>query len=162
MRRILLPALLLLPTIPGCGLFLQPALEKNERGLYEFPKDDEPPHAILIEGEIRDFLTLHAERTAIIEVRTSEPGYTPVATLDQTGHFSLAIDVCRKERTTGDQVAQQVLLGQTGRCDRWLEEYRFRARVGDRCSLSYGTHRPIGGARPLVLWIHQPCDEAKL
>lgn len=161
MHRTLLPSLLLLSTLPGCGLFLQPALEKNERGLYEFPKDDEPPHAILIEGEIRDFLTLHSERTAIIEVQTSEPGYTPVATLDETGHFSLAIDLCRKETSPSDQFAKQVLFGQTGRCDRWLEEYRFRARVGDRCSIFYGTHRSLGDARPFVLWIRQPCDDTK-
>jgi hypothetical protein len=121
-----------------------------------------PPHAILLEGEIRDVATLRAEPAAVIEAWTDEPGYTPEANVDPQGRFTLRIDVCRKAFTPGEQlalgVAEAVLIGTSDpdTCARRLWSYRFRARLGDRCSITHAPESVALERRPLVLWL-EPC-----
>jgi hypothetical protein len=159
MRRAALPALLL-PALCGCGLFLNGPIGKDANGFDVYPPQKEPPHALLVEGEIRDFLSFRAEPRAVIETWTDEPDYAPKAIIDERGQFSLRIDVCRRETTVGEQIALNLLVGSSDGCARWLGQFRFRARLGDRCSLTYGPETLPKERGPLVLWL-RPCAEVE-
>lgn len=153
-------AALFLPALCGCGLVRSQPIGKDANGFDVFPARREPPHALLVEGEIRDFVSLRAEPRAVIETWTDDPNYTPKATVDESGHFSLRIDVCRRDATVGEQFASDLLLGTSSGCVRWLGEFHLRARLGDRCSVKYSVETlPKGGAR-LVLWL-RPCTEVE-
>jgi hypothetical protein len=156
-RRALIPALFL-PALCGCGLFLNPPIGKDANGFDVYAPQEEPPHTLLVEGEIRDFLSFRAEPSAAIETWSDDPGYAPKATIDERGQFSLRIDVCRREATVGQRIAGNLLFGSSDGCARWLGHFRFRARLGDRCSLSYQADTLPKEGGPLVLWL-RPCAE---
>jgi hypothetical protein len=124
-----------------------------------YPPDDEPQHVVVIEGEIRDFVTFNAEPAASVDVWTSDPGYKPTATVDPSGHYTLWIDLCRKDAATGDQILYKTITGFSSRCRTWLAKFRFRARLADRCSITYESGLLPKNGKPLVLWLHDPCRE---
>ncbi|BDG06650.1 hypothetical protein [Anaeromyxobacter oryzae] len=159
MRRARISALFL-PAFCGCGLFLSQSTGKDANGFYVYPQQQAPPHALLVEGEIRDSLSFRAEPRAVIETRTDDPDYAPKATIDERGQFSLRIDVCRREATAGEEFVSELLIGSSDGCARWLGQFHFRARLGDRCSLSYGEDTLPKEHGPLVLWL-RPCTEAE-
>ncbi|ACL64446.1 hypothetical protein A2cp1_1097 [Anaeromyxobacter dehalogenans 2CP-1] len=158
MRRA--PISVLLATLCGCGLFVNRPIGKDANGLDVYAPEEEPPHALLVEGEIRDFVSFRAEPRAVIETWTDDPAYTPKATIDESGHFSLRIDVCRREATFGQQVATTLVVGSSDGCARWLRAFHFRARLGDRCSITYGADMIPKEREPFVLWL-RPCTEGK-
>jgi hypothetical protein len=159
MRRAAIPALFL-PALCGCGLLLNRPIGKDARGFDIYAPDEAPPHALLVEGEIRDFVTFRAEPSAVIETWTDDPGYVPKATIDERGEFSLRIDVCRRETTVGDEIARSVFVGSSDGCARWLRQFRFRARQGERCSVTYGPDTLAKERGRLVLWLRK-CVEVE-
>lgn len=160
MRRARISALFL-PALCGCGLFLNQPIGKDADGFYvSLQQEEQPAHALLVEGEIRDFLSFRAEPRAVIETWTDDPDYAPKATIDERGQFSLRIDICRRKETAGEEFASQLLFGSSDGCARWLEHFHFRARLGDRCSLTYGADTLPKKDGPLVLWL-RPCTEAQ-
>ena len=159
MRRVPIPALLL-PALSGCGLFLNRPIGKDPNGFPVYAEQQEPPHAIVVEGEIRDFVSFRTEPGAVIETWTDDPSYAPKPTIDERGQFSLRIDTCRQEATVGEQIAGYLLVGSSHRCARWLGQFRFRARAEDRCSLTYRADALPKEPGPLVLWL-RPCAEVE-
>jgi hypothetical protein len=159
MRLAVLPALVV-PALCGCGLFLNGPIGKDANGFDVYPPQQELPHALLVEGEIRDFLSFRAEPHAVIETWTDDPDYAPKATIDEGGRFSLRIDVCRRETSVGEQIAVNLLVGSSDTCARRVGQFRFRARLGDRCSLTYGAETLPKERGPLVLWL-RPCGDVE-
>jgi hypothetical protein len=151
---------LLLSILCGCGLFLNRPVGKDANGFDVYPPQQDPPHALLVEGEIRDFLSFRVEPRAVIETWTDDPEYAPKASIDERGQFSLRFDICRREATFGERAASNLLVGSSDGCARWLGEFHFRARLGDRCSLTYGADSLPKERGPLVLWL-RPCTEVE-
>jgi hypothetical protein len=60
--------------------------------------------------------------------------------------------------STGEQVFNSLVAGQTDPCERYLRRYRLRAVQGDRCSIRYDALMLEKEPRPLVLWL-RPCAD---
>jgi hypothetical protein len=149
----------LLPALCACGPLLTASLDRHSEGSKEL-EPPPPPHAVLIEGEIRDFATLQVVPGATIETWTEEPGYAPKASVDERGHFSVRIDVCRREATAGEQFFGSLVAGDTDTCTRYLRRYGLRAVAGDRCSIRYDAGLLEKERGPLTLWM-RPCTDLR-
>jgi hypothetical protein len=139
-------------------MFLNGPVEPRPLGSSELEPPLDPPHAVLIEGDIRELATLRTVPGASIETWTEEPGYRPIAAVDERGHFSVRIDVCRREATVGEQVFGNLIAGATDSCARYIRRYRLRAVAGDLCSIRYDAALLEKERKPLVLWL-RPCAE---
>lgn len=148
-----------LANLSACGLLLGQTAGNDAHGFPVTGRDDEPPHAVLIEGEIRDFRTFRPEPGAVIETWTEDPEYRPTAKVDDRAQYALRFDVCRKEADAGQQMAAGILAPGPHGCMRWAS-FRFRARLGDRCSVVYREENLPKGRGPLILWL-RPCDEVE-
>lgn len=114
---------------------------------------EEPPRAVALSGEIRDFATFRPEPDAIIEFWSENRSAAPEAKVDAKGRFSLRVDTCRKAEPAEAQPGGG---GIPPDCRSWIGRFYVRARLGGRCSLAVPDDGQGGGA-DLVLWL-RPCE----
>jgi hypothetical protein len=157
-------ALAALIVLPGCGIVLQnlgsPGEEEITPGVLPSQPDPEPPGSVVVGGEIRDLVSFRLEPGATIETWSEDPGYAPRAVVTEDGAYSLRVDLCRARASFGEAIAMSILIGDTSTCSRWISRFRFRARLGTRCSVAYG-EEVLAEAGPVALWLRECSEEER-